>query len=216
MGTLVTRCQQRCDLVNDDHIATAEWKSLISEAYGEMWSEVSGAGDRYFETSTTITASGAASYDEPEGHYKTISVTRVDVSGGECPLTELTSHEEVHAKGSAGYAQYWTLVDDQLYLYPVPSSGTYRWRYLQQPTDLSQYADDDIVDCVTPAGESFLVAAVAVLALGKREKNVQLWIAERERHRERLQVDASDRNAAEHGRRNDIDDTPDPWGGRDW
>ncbi len=207
MGTLVTRCQQRCDLVNDDHLATAEWKQLISEVYGELWSEVSSTGRRFFETSTTITADGSESYDEPEGHLSTLRIARVDSDGRESQLDDVMPDEEAMLKGQTGDARYWTLVDDQLFLYPVPSSGSYKWYYLQQPTELSSYADDDIVDVVCPAGEAFLIAGVAVLALGKREKNVQLWLTERERQRELLQVWAFERNKGDLPRRVD-DDVP--------
>ena len=78
MSSLVARCKKRCDMATDDSISDTEWKELIDEVYAELWAEVSGTGRRYFETSTTITADGSASYSEPEGHMGTVRVARVD------------------------------------------------------------------------------------------------------------------------------------------
>ncbi len=193
MGDLVDRCQQLADLENDDSVTDVMWKSFISMVYGEAWSEVANGAGRYFETSTTITADGSASYDEPEGHYATIRVVRVD-GDFEYPLRELRQQQESSRKGTTGDAVEFTLVDDQLYLYPVPSDGTYKWYYLQQATDLSAYADDDIVDLICPAGEHFIIWGAITLALARQQKSVQLSMAERERARVDLQVWAAQRN----------------------
>jgi hypothetical protein len=186
MSDLVTRCQRRADKENDDHIASAEWKSIISEAYGELCTEVSGTGLRYFETSYSFPADGSTSYDEPAAHLSTVAVTRVDSSGREWPLDELMHQEEAYLRSQTGDARYWTLVDDQLFLYPKPSSGTYCWYYIPQPTDLASYADADIVDVVSPHGEAFLIWSVVVKAKAKSEEDVRLAVQEREAARARL------------------------------
>jgi hypothetical protein len=201
MGELVERCKKRCDLEHDESIADAEWKALISEMYGELWSVVSETGMRYFETSTTIIANGSASYLEPESHYSTLQVTRVDASGHEVPLLELMHQEEPYVKGTTGDARYWTLVDDRLYLYPAPSSGSYKWYFIAQSTDLSDYANDQVVDVVSPHGEAFLIWGVAVKALAKSESSVQLAMAERDAARERLEYWAAQRVIGEGRRR---------------
>jgi hypothetical protein len=209
MGTLVTRCKQRADLENDDHIGTAEWKALISEQYGELWSLVSETGLRYFETSTTITADGSASYDEPDDHFSTLQIARViDAGGREVLLRELMHQEESAVRGMTGDAFFWALADDQLFLYPKPSSGTYKWYYLQQPTDLSEYADDGVVDLVVPAGEAFLIWGVVVKAKAKSEADVTLAMAERERAALRVTEWAAQRSISEHRHRvtEDADD----------
>jgi hypothetical protein len=186
MSDLITRSQQRADKEHDDHIASAEWKSILSEAYGELCTEVSGTGLRYFETSYSFPATGAASYTEPAAHLTTVVVTRVDSSGREWPLDELMHQEEAYLRSLTGDARYWTLVDDQLCLYPAPSSGTYKWYYIPQPTDLSTYADADVVDVVSPHGEAFLIWSVVIKAKAKGEEDVRLALQEREAARERL------------------------------
>lgn len=197
MGSLVTLCKQRADKENDDHISSAEWKSLISEQFGELWMHVSETGLRYFETSTTITANGSTGYTEPTDHLSTVGISRVDSSGRETPLDPLMSQDEPLFRGTTGDARRWTLVDDSLRLYPTPSSGTYKWYYIPQPTDLSAYADADVVDVVSPLGLAYLLWGVCVKAKSKSESDVRLAMAERERLKEEVIVWAANRALTE-------------------
>lgn len=205
MGEWIDRFQQAADLENDDSIADAIWKWFASMVYGELSSEVSlGAAKRYFETSTAITADGSTSYDEPTDHFATVRVVRVDADGRETELRELRAGEEAAYKGLTGDAVGWTLVDDQLFLYPNPSSGTYEWYYKQQPTDLSSYADADVVDVVVPAGEAFFVWGVVAMALARQQKNVQLALQMKEQARAQVQWEAANRNARETSTRGPV------------
>lgn len=215
MGTWITRAQQLADLENDDSIAPAVWKWFASMVYGDLWTEVTATGRRYFETSTTITATGAAGYAEPDGHMNTVRVTRVD-GEYEYPLRELRQGEESSFKGLTGEAVAWALVDDQLRLFPTPSSGTYRWYYQQQPTDLSGYADGDVVDAVLPAGEAFFLWGIVELALARQQKSVQLAAAEKEKARTQLQFQAAQRNFSDPMQRgpdpdDDVGHLPGDW-----
>lgn len=195
MATLIERCRQRCDMVGDDSIGDPEWRSLISEVYGEMWSEVSiSVANRYFETSSTISADGSTSYDEPSDHYATQFIAELRDDGTERRLREIQPFEEPAYRGRTGTPVGWLLVDDQLYLCPAPASGTYVWHYTAQPTDLVDYADDDVVDVISPAGESFLIWGVTILAKAKGGKDVQLAMTGKERARELLQIWAANRN----------------------
>jgi hypothetical protein len=207
MGDLVTRCKRRADKENDEHISGAEWKSLIEETYGELWSIVSDTGLRYFETTTDVVTTGADSYEEPADHHKTLLITRVDGDGREFTLSEAMHQEEASLRGSVGEARCWSLVDDQLFLFPNPASGTYRWYYLQQPTNVSGFADGEVVDVVSYHGLAFLVWGVTVKALSKSESDVRLALAEREAARERLMHDAANRSI--EARRRIVDDDED-------
>jgi hypothetical protein len=179
---------------NDDSISDDETKALISEVYAELWFEVSHGGSRYFETSLSFTVNGSASYDEPDGHMATIKVVRVLDDGGEIPLRELQPGEEPYHRGVDGDAVAYTHVDDQIYFYPNPSSGTYKMYYRYQPTDLSTYADSQAVDVFSGSGEAFLIWGVAVLMLSKGEKDVRTAMDARERARERLQMDTAQKS----------------------
>ncbi len=188
LATLVTRCKQRCDAEGQEFISDSEWKGLISTAYAELYSLVAETGLRYFETTETISTTGAESYNEPAAMLSTVGVDYVvGLQGERRALYEIMPQERNQFRGLTGEAVAYELIDDQLYLHPKPPSGqTYKWHYVPQPTDLSSSADDTSVDVVTPDGEAFLVWHVAVQAKEKEGVDVSLALAERERMRERV------------------------------
>jgi len=186
MGEFVLRCRRRVDMKRNQARTDDDFKALISEQYGDLWGVVSGTGYRYFETSTTITATGADSYDEPDDHLGSVWLSRVLPDGREWPLEELMAQEEWMYKGRTGDALAFSHIDDQIFLYPKPSSGTYKLYYIPQATDLSAYADGEVVDVVTADGAAFLIWGVAVKAHGELEGNAQLALAERDRYEKKL------------------------------
>lgn len=197
MSTIRERCQRRADLEGDQHVSTAEWNALISEKYGELYGLVCETGLRYFETTQTITATGADSYTEPTDHLATIGLDLVDADGTRRGLSELMISERNDYAGSTGEALYFTFVDDQLFLYPNPSSGTYELTYVPQSPDLSSYADADLVDLVTPDGEAMLIWGVAALARSKSESDVRLHLDREAAAAERLRFWAANRSLTE-------------------
>ena len=74
MGELVTRCKQRCDMENSSLIGDAEWKTLVSEQYADLYSVICDSGLRYFETSTRFTTDGSNHVAEPEDHLSTLGL----------------------------------------------------------------------------------------------------------------------------------------------
>jgi hypothetical protein len=189
MSDLRTRCIRRCDKENDASIALDEWNALISESFGELWGIVAESGLRYWETSTTIIANGSESYTEPDDILATIGIDHLEagtVTGTRRSLDEIMVQERSRWTGNTGEARAYALADDQLYLYPRPASGTYLWLYIPQASDLSQFADADVVDVVTPDGERFVIWCTAVKALAKSESDVQLAMTERDIAREAL------------------------------
>lgn len=215
MSTIRTRCQQRCDKENDLSIPTAEWNALISEAFGELWGLVAESGLRYWERTSQFTADGSESYTEPVDMLAVISVEFLEngtTTGTRRFLDEIMMQERTRWIGMTGEARVYELVDDQLYLYPRPSSGEYLWRYIPQATDLSSYVDGDAVDLVTPEGERFIVWCVAVKALAKSESDVTLAIRERDQAGQALREWAAMR-AFNAPRRRIVRDGPDGFGG---
>lgn len=186
--TALARVRQRADIEGDDHIADTELSAMMSAAYGEVYQEVANSGHRYWETTHTITADGSDSYDEPDDHLATIQLERVDASDRRYPLDEIMAQERhLYAGQSGGEATLWCLVDDQIFLFPKPSSGTYELTYIPQCPDLATYAGSDLFDVVTPDGEELFLWGSAVKALSKKSRDVRLAIAEREAARARLQ-----------------------------
>lgn len=201
MSELVLRCQRRADLEGDESISRPEWKSLISEQYGHVYSRVVQSGMRYFEATSTITASGASAYPLPDDHDATIGVDRVlDSSGRTVQLDELMVQERNAFSGSSGEAAAYSVVGLNLVLYPNPLSGSYVLTYVPQSPDLSSLADTETVDVVTADGEAFLIYGVAVKAVAKRKEDPRLLIAERDQAEERFVADV-DLRAMQNPRR---------------
>jgi hypothetical protein len=215
-SSLVERIKKACDKENDEQISDSEWKSLMSEVYGlDLYSEVALTGYRYFEYTVDVTATGADSYDEEADVLTTVSICRVIDDSGTLspPLIELAHQEEPYLAGLTGNASAYQHIDDLLYLYPNPSSGTYRWRYIPQPPDLGTYADSDVVDVVCPAGESLLIWGTAALGLSKSESDVRFALSRMEKAREALQVWCANRSMDGRHRPINLDGALDPW---DW
>jgi len=181
MDRLIAICRRRVDMKTNQARTDADFKELISEQYGDLWGVVSENGGRYFETSVTFTADGSEYYTEPVDHLSSVRMARVLSDGREQPLLEVEARDEWRFKGMTGDAYKYTIVDDSVYLYPRPSSGTYKLYYIQQATDLSQYADDDVVDVVNAYGLKFLAWGVAVMVHGELEGSATLAIAERDK-----------------------------------
>jgi hypothetical protein len=209
LGTLVTRCQQRCDAEGQEFISTSEWKGMISTSYAELFSLVAETGLRYFEATESITSTGAESYTEPVAMMSTVGVDYlVNLQGERRALYELMPQERNRFRGLTGTAVAYELIDDQLFLHPKPPTGqVYKWHYVPQPTDLSSSADATSVDVVTPDGEAFVIWAVAVQAKEKEGTDASLAVAERERARERVLQWATLRSL--HGARRKVPDDMD-------
>lgn len=221
MSTLRQRCLRRADLEVDLSIETDEANAIISEQYGDLYSIVAGTGLRYFEYSASITSSGLSYLDEPIDHLSTVDTIErvVDATTGRTRrLRQLQPQERAYWSGKTGYARRWEFVDDRINLYPTPRSGdVYILRYIPQPPDLTGYANADLVDVVTPDGESFLVWGVGVKLLAKSRGDVSLFVAEREAARARLTDWASMRAFNEMPRQmvqdeSDDDDCANDWG----
>lgn len=187
------RVQKLADKENDEHISTAEWAECLNEIYGDLYNIVSDGADAYFQSTQTYVVDGSASYDEPDDHLSTICIERVDSAGQRHPLNKLLAQER-HMFGTfTGDATAYSLIDNQLFLYPRPSSGTYELLYIAQPPDLTTYSDTDLLDVVNVYGEQFLVYGVAALALSKSESDVRFMLSRQKRAEDKLMEWAAQR-----------------------
>jgi hypothetical protein len=180
------RILKLADSEHDLLVAPAEVDEGIDEVYGDLYHLVSDGADAYFQVTHPITATGAASYDEPDDHLSTIAVDRVDSDGSRCPLRKLDAQERHLYAGTTGDAVAYSLIDDQLFLYPLPSSGTYEMLYIPQPPDITSYVDADLIDVVNIYGAQFLVYGVAALVLAKGESDQRGWLARQQRAEQKL------------------------------
>lgn len=206
MSTIRTRCKRRADQENASFISDAEWNAIISEVYGvNVYGVVCDAGSRYFETTQSITATGATSYTEPSDLRDDLALDYVYTDGRRRALTRLRLTETNAYAGLTGDAFAFSHVDDQIYLHPNPSSGSYQFRYVPQATDLSNYADDDLVDVVNEHGEAALIWGVAAIAKTKAESNALVEFQREEAAKERLMIWAA-QNCIADGRRTPAED----------
>jgi hypothetical protein len=191
MSDLVLRCQRRADMEFATVLQPPEWKALISEMYGQMYSTVVKAGYRYFESTATITANGAASYALPADHDATIGIDRIiDAASGQTEqLGELMIQERNMWSGQTGNALAYSLVGQTIVLFPRPTAGTYTHIYVPQSPELSSLADSSTVDLVTADGEAFLINGVAVKALPKTESDTTSVMNERDEALKRFAED---------------------------
>lgn len=197
---------RRADKEFDEHIEPAEWAAFMSEVYGELYAVVCDAGDQYFATSGTITATGADSYDEFDDHLSTLAFFRVtDASGRLMPLEKIEVQERHMYAGETGDASAYELIDNLVYFYPNPTSGTYKLFYIPQPPDLTSYADADLLDVVNTHGEAFLMYGVAALAKAKAEEDPRFYLDQKERAKEGLRDWAINRSFHDPHRRQTSD-----------
>lgn len=187
LDDLRLRCQRRSNKEGDPSISIPEWNALISEQYGDLYSEVEKTGLRYFESAFAFSANGAASYAVPVDHLATLGIDRItDSVGSRVTLDEMMSPERTRWAGQVGDAQSYAIVGQLIYLFPKPSSGNYEMLYMPQAPDLSTAADSTSVDVVQADGEAFLIWGVVVKALSKSESDVRTAMAEREAARVRF------------------------------
>lgn len=215
------RCQRRAIMEGDQSIGTTEWNSLISETFGELYEEVADSGLRYFETSTTFTTSGLGYLAEPADQLAMVDNIELvlDATSGRCRrLYPIAAQERARWAGRTGDPRRFEMVDDRFYLYPTPAAGkVLTLRYIPQPPDLTNFADADVIDVVTPSGLAFLVWGTALKAMSKDRSDVTLAMQERESARERLKSWAENRAFHQQPRRivedDHSDESPDDWAG---
>lgn len=190
MSDLRTRSQQLADMEGDTSISTTEWNGLISEPYGELYEDVADTGLRYFEWVQTFTTDGTGFISEPDDQLAIVDRLElvVEPTTGRCRrMRKIGPQERTRWSGRSGRPVVYELVDGRYFLYPTPPAGqTITLRYIRQAPDLTNFADDQAVDCVTANGRRFLQYAAAVAAVSKSQRDPSLLIAERERSREKL------------------------------
>lgn len=184
------RAVKLADGEGDDHIAPAEVAECANEVYGDLYALVCGGADAYFQTTYTFTATGADSYDEPDDHFSTVCLELVSSSGERSPLKKLLAQERYLYSPSNGWmggeADAYSLIDDQIFLYPKPSSGSFEMLYIPQPPDLTTYLDTDKVDVVNIYGEQFFMYGMAALIKSKSESDVRFFLSRQARAEEKL------------------------------
>jgi hypothetical protein len=168
LGTLVTRCQQRASREGDAQLDPTEYKDLISEKYAEMHALIAEKDPTFFAVEATLVLSALSL---PAGYMSTLSVDYVfdTATDRRRPLDGPVSvQDRVGLVGLSGSVALFYAIDaTALALFPTVTSGTYKHRYLAQPTDYSGSSDATAVDVVNVYGRQFILWGVTAIARAK-------------------------------------------------
>jgi hypothetical protein len=198
IGAIVERIRQQSDTEGSDFVEDPEIKSSLSTGFGELYSLLVESGARYFEARQSIASTDLTEDDDggafvplPADYLSTIGVDRQE-GGRWCELEELMVQERntVFRTGSSR-GIWWATIGQNLHLYPVPSTGTYRHIYVPQPPQIHAADDKVKIDVVTPDGEAFLIWYVVAGVMAKEESQTQHAVMHRERALGRIQIWAS-------------------------
>lgn len=194
LGTLVTRSQQRADREGDGQLDPTEYKDLISEKYAEMHALVSEKDPTFFATEATLVLSNLAL---PVGYMSTLSVDYVfdTATDRRRPLEGPVSvQERVGLVGLSGsVAMFYAIDATSLALFPTVTTGTYKHRYLAQPTDYSGSADSTAVDVINIYGRQFIIWGVAAIARAKGGEDPTFALGQEQKARDQLEYWACQR-----------------------
>jgi hypothetical protein len=222
LGQLWLRAQQLSDIGDDasggSFIEYAEWTRIIDQAYCELYELLAASGLYFYESTTTLTTTGAATVNLPADHYQTIGV---DYSYGNCwySLQRLSVRERNTLSGLTNSpAIGYRVVGSVVTLYPTPPSGqSYRLVYVPAPTSLIDGATSLTVDGVA-GWDEYIVVDAAIRAKLREESDTSALERRKADLRQRIIESAELREVASPSRVIDIygDEYPGlMWGDRD-
>lgn len=217
IAALITKGRRRCHQENSDCLSAAEWQDELSTICSEFQGLIVDSGSRIFESEQTITATGATGYALPADFLAEVGVD--DPDGNH--LTPLLVQERNHTNGATGTARYYSLVNDEIRLFPNPSSGDYTLIYAPQCPDYSESVTTTEIDVITPAGENFFTWSLALVGGIKEqdeltpyfEKQVEKYRAKVEKWAQQRMLNAPVRRYVEYGSPDSIY-PGDEWGNR--
>jgi hypothetical protein len=187
LDTLRTRIRQRTDQEHtpSEFVTDAELNQLINTSYAKLYGELVRAGLHVAESTSDVTATGAATYALPTDFYSMIGVYHSENGYNR----RLKMHSARFRPGSAqvGPAISYRVNNYALELFPRPASGTYMVVYVPQPAEL--VGDDDTLDGVL-GWEEFVVVDVSINVFIKEETDTSVLERERERLMTRIREEA--------------------------
>lgn len=172
----------------DDTEALAQLNASFGIWHGML---VKAVPERY-ETSETITATGASSYNLPSDHFLTLAVDYQLSSSSWMPLSRILPQERTRFDTTGDIAEGYYLRGATIVLLPAPASGSYRHSYITcAPTLLSSTAVDG-----ANGWESWLIYDLAIKMLTKEESDPAALLAKQAEIKMEMEAAASDREAA--------------------
>lgn len=194
VADLILAAKEAIDAENQGNIPDLLWQKWLSSVNGRLHGIVAKSGFRYFETPQTINTDGIAStFALPADHLSTTTVVRVVAPDDRRPLRRLPAQiqaQMVTASGAAAgsEATFYAQIAQELWLGPQkpPVGQVYEHRYIPNAPDLRTVVTTTPVDVVTPDGESFIIAGMAVAGLMKQRMDPRDQVRERNEAEARL------------------------------
>lgn len=180
LAQIQTRIRQRSnnEYTNGQFVTDAELTGLINVSYKHLYGTLVEHSMHRSETTYTITATGAATYDLPDNLFSLLNVFRYENARYRYRLSRFSDRMKP-GPADQGDASHYRVRGSALVLWPNPTSGTYEVEYIPIPEDLS--ADDDELDGIL-GWEEWVVLDVSSKVLVKEGslEEAQLCMQERD------------------------------------
>jgi hypothetical protein len=178
---------------NSDFVSDSELTTHVNNSGCELH-ECLVTADIYSVATQTLTITGAESYSLDAAFFRVLQVVRVD-GDTLIPLRQIDVRQRTNfLTNEQPDAGAWLLMGSSIYLYPKPSSGTYKVLYIPQWTALSSGSDSVTI----PNGwDEYIVVDCAIKCLAKEESGTDHLQAERDRLLERIYAAAHHRQWAD-------------------
>jgi hypothetical protein len=163
------RARRMANMEFSDFIEDSDFDAIVSQAYTDLVDELAKNAIHLFEVTDTIVTDGVTNtYDLPDDFYRMLAL---EYSIGECMygVEEVAFVDRNHVRTPLrGYARGYRVVGDQIVLYPPQlAANTYTIVYVPAPADLTDMADDTIVNGI--AGWDELIVTMAAMDALRRE-----------------------------------------------
>lgn len=172
----------------DDTEALAQLNASVGIWHGML---VKAVPER-FETSETITANGASSYNLPATHLLTLGVDYALSASSWYPLKRIQYQERTRYETTGDIAEGYYLRGATIVLVPAPTSGSYRHSYI---TCAPVLVAGDSVDGVN-GWEMWPVYDLAIKMMSKEESDPSALLAKQNEIKLEMEAAAADREAA--------------------
>ncbi len=191
MATLAdirTRCKEESDNVGQSFVSDPEWLSYINASYQEAYGLYAEAfGARYFAKNPpqSISTDGLNQLFALASDFWKLLLVEVQVMSGQQQYVNLRAFE-LQEKNSIG-----------IYNQSIPAAGqTVRVWYIPTVTPLAVDADVLSPALTANGGEEYVIADACIKALGKEESDVSVFMARKAELKQRLEHEASNRDAS--------------------
>lgn len=197
LTTLKRRCRELADMEtvtggSNDFVDDTELLGMINASLGLWHNLITLAVPERYESTQTITANGAASYNLPSDYLMTLGVDYQYAAGTHMELKRYLFQERNQYSSGDTFATGYRLKGDTIVLIPAPTSGTYLHHYVKCATPLA--SESDTIDGVN-GWEEWIVYDVASKLLLKEQSDATQIIRDRDAIEERIRAYAADRDA---------------------